>query len=98
MLLHSTCFLKKQIDAMALLKLNVLHLHLDDSAGWRIETDAYPDLTARTAWRKGYTYHEWEAGKYQFTTKDDPDGYGGCYSREELRELYSGADGEGGEA
>ena len=82
-------FLKKQVDAMALLKLNVLHLHLDDSAGWRIESDAYPDLTAKTAWRKGYTYHEWEAGKYKFTTKDDPEGYGGCYSKEELKELVS---------
>ena len=82
-------FLRKQIDAMALLKLNVLHLHLDDSAGWRIETDAYPDLTAKTAWRKGDTYHEWEAGKYRFTTEDDPEGYGGCYSREELRELVA---------
>ena len=82
-------FLKKQIDAMALLKLNVLHLHLDDSAGWRIEIDAYPDLTAKTAWRKGRTYHEWEAGKYRFTTEDDPEGYGGCYSREELRELVA---------
>ena len=82
-------FLKKQIDAMALLKLNVLHLHLDDSAGWRIEIDAYPDLTAKTAWRKGYTYHEWEAGKYTFTTRDDPEGYGGCYSRQELKELVA---------
>ena len=82
-------FLKKQIDAMAFLKLNVLHLHLDDSAGWRIESDSYPDLTAKTAWRKGYTYHEWEAGKYKFTTKDDPEGYGGCYSKEELRDLVA---------
>ena len=82
-------FLKKQVDAMALLKLNVLHLHLDDSAGWRIESDAYPDLTARTAWRKGYTYHEWEAGQYQFTTQDDPEGYGGYYSKEELKELVA---------
>jgi len=82
-------FLKKQVDAMALLKLNVLHLHLDDSAGWRIESEAYPDLTAKTAWRKGRTYHEWETGKYRFTTEDDPDGYGGCYSREELKELVA---------
>lgn len=82
-------FLKKQIDAMALLKLNVLHLHLDDSAGWRIESDTYPDLTARTAWRKGVTYHEWEAGQYRFTTSDDPSGYGGYYTKEELRELVA---------
>lgn len=82
-------FLKKQIDAMALLKLNVLHLHLDDSAGWRIESESYPDLTAKTAWRIGYTYHEWEAGKYKFTTADDPSGYGGYYTKEELKELVA---------
>lgn len=82
-------FMKKQIEAMALLKLNVLHLHLDDSAGWRIESDAYPDLTARTAWRKGSTYQEWEAGKYQFTTADDPGGYGGYYTKDELKELVA---------
>ena len=82
-------FLKKQIDAMALLKLNVLHLHLDDSAGWRIESEAYPFLTGKTAFRKGRTYHEWEAGKFQFTTADDPEGYGGYYTKEELKELVA---------
>ena len=82
-------FLKKQIDAMAMLKLNVLHLHLDDSAGWRIEIESYPDLTARTAWRIGGTYHEWEAGRYRFTTAGDPAGYGGFYTKDELRELVA---------
>ena len=80
-------FLKKEMDAMALLKLNVLHLHLDDSAGWRIESAAYPDLTAKTAWRIGRTYHEWEAAKYKFSTADDPEAYGGCYSADDLREI-----------
>ena len=36
--------LKKTIDAMAVHKLNVLHLHLTDDPGWRIEIDQYPDL------------------------------------------------------
>ena len=80
-------FLKKQIDAMALLKLNVLHLHLDDSAGWRIESEAYPGLTAKTAYRIGFTYHEWEAGKYKFSTADDPAASGGYYTKEDLREI-----------
>ena len=35
----------KTIDAMAMHKLNVLHLHLTDDPGWRIEIDAYPKLT-----------------------------------------------------
>ena len=82
-------FLKKQMDAMALLKLNILHLHLDDSAGWRIESDSYPNLTAATAFRKGYTYHEWEAGKYKFTTEEDPSGYGGYYTKAQLREVVA---------
>jgi hexosaminidase len=33
------------IDEMAALKLNVLHLHLTDDAGWRFEVPAYPQLT-----------------------------------------------------
>ena len=36
--------LKKTIDAMAMHKLNVLHLHLTDDTGWRIEVDRYPKL------------------------------------------------------
>lgn len=80
-------FLKKQVDAMALLKLNVLHLHLDDSAGWRIEIDSFPLLTEKTAFRLGHTYHEWEAGKYRFSVADDPLAYGGYYTKAQLREL-----------
>jgi len=34
------------IDAIALLKINVLHLHLTDDQGWRIHIDSWPDLTA----------------------------------------------------
>jgi hexosaminidase len=41
---------KQFIDAMALYKLNVLHLHLTDDQGWRIEIDAWPEL-ARTGGR-----------------------------------------------
>jgi hexosaminidase len=33
------------IDAIALLKLNVLHLHLTDDQGWRIQMDSWPELT-----------------------------------------------------
>jgi hexosaminidase len=37
--------LKKIIDAMAMHKLNTLHLHATDNQGWRIEIKAYPKLT-----------------------------------------------------
>jgi hexosaminidase len=37
---------KQYIDIMALYKLNVLHLHLTDDQGWRIQIDSRPRLTA----------------------------------------------------
>ena len=82
-------FLKKQMDAMALLKLNVLHLHLDDAAGWRIESPSYPLLTEKTAWRIGDYYYKWEQAHYKFVDKDDPEAYGGYYTPDELRDLVA---------
>ena len=35
------------VDMAAAYKLNVLHLHLTDDQGWRIEIKGYPQLTAR---------------------------------------------------
>ena len=80
-------FILKQIDAMALLGLNSLHLHLTDAAGWRIEIKSHPELTAKAAWRIGYTYAEWEAKGYPFSTSDNPDAYGGYYTQEDLKEI-----------
>ena len=45
------------IDVMASLKLNVLHLHLADDEGWRIEIPALPQLTQNGSSR-GYTIDE----------------------------------------
>ena len=36
---------RRVIDLMALYKFNVLHLHLTDSEGWRLESRARPELT-----------------------------------------------------
>ncbi|HET7458413.1 MAG TPA: family 20 glycosylhydrolase [Gemmatimonadaceae bacterium] len=36
---------KRYVDAMALYKLNRLHLHLADDQGWRIEIRSWPELT-----------------------------------------------------
>jgi hexosaminidase len=36
---------KTVIDMIALYKMNVLHLHLSDNEGWRIQINAYPRLT-----------------------------------------------------
>lgn len=37
---------KHYLDRMALLKLNMLHVHLTDDQGWRLHIDAWPNLTA----------------------------------------------------
>ena len=60
---RSVDFLKKQIDAMAMFKMNRMHLHLTDAAGWRLQIDAYPRLTSFAAWRPQPTWKEWWAGK-----------------------------------
>ena len=61
-------FVKKQIDALAFYKINRLHLHLTDAAGWRLEIKQYPLLTEFAAWRtdanwkKKYKTAEYKAG------------------------------------
>ena len=59
---RSVEFLKKQIDAMAAYKMNKLHLHLTDAAGWRLQIDAFPRLTEFAAWRPHETWKQWWAG------------------------------------
>ena len=44
-------FVHRLIDWMAVNKLNVLHWHLVDDQGWRIEIRKYPRLTQVSAWR-----------------------------------------------
>ncbi|AMB57769.1 beta-N-acetylhexosaminidase [Microterricola viridarii] len=41
----SVAAVKRYIDDIALLKLNVLHLHLTDDQGWRLQIDSWPRLT-----------------------------------------------------
>ncbi|MFY9152355.1 MAG: beta-N-acetylhexosaminidase [Prolixibacteraceae bacterium] len=43
---------KQMIDLMALFKMNILHWHLTDDIGWRIEIKKYPRLTEIGAWRR----------------------------------------------
>ena len=69
--------------------MNVMHLHLTDAAGWRLQIDAYPNLTDHVAWRIGETYHEWEGLGYPFTNAADPKAYGGFYTKEDIREIVS---------
>ncbi|VAW22157.1 beta-glycosyl hydrolase, partial [hydrothermal vent metagenome] len=56
---------KKYIDMIAMYKLNVLHLHLSDDQGWRIEIKSWPNLTTYG----GST--QVGGGKGGFYTQDD---------------------------
>lgn len=80
-------FVKKQIDAMARYKLNRLHLHLTDAAGWRLEIKKYPRLTQFAAWRSKPTWKEWWNGGRQYREEGAPDAYGGYYTQQDAREL-----------
>ena len=42
---------KDMLDHMAILKMNVLHWHLTDDQGWRIDIKRYPKLTEVAAYR-----------------------------------------------
>ncbi len=43
---HEPAEIRRLIDIMSGYKMNVLHLHLTDDQGWRIEIKGYPRLTA----------------------------------------------------
>ena len=85
---RSVEFLKRQIDMMARLKMNRLHLHLTDAAGWRIEVEAYPRLTEYAAWRKGATWKEWwSRDNRDYAEMGTEDAYGGYLTKEDAKEL-----------
>lgn len=82
-------FVKKQIDALARYKLNRLHLHLTDGAGWRIEIKKYPRLTDFAAWRPEAVWKKWWFGEdaRKYCEQDDPRAQGGFYTQDDVREL-----------
>ena len=82
-------FLMKQMDAMALVKLNKMHLHLTDGAGWRIEIDKYPELTGFAAWRPYRSWQEWWEGGREYCTQSDPEAQGGYYTKDDIREILA---------
>lgn len=75
---------KRFIDDMVQFKYNLLHLHLTDDQGWRIEIKSLPNLTKIGAWRAK------REGKWMNTTKphaSEPKTYGGFYTHEDIKEL-----------
>ncbi|MEO8254772.1 MAG: family 20 glycosylhydrolase [Flavobacterium sp.] len=78
-------YIEATIDRLAMLKMNVLHLHLVDDQGWRIEIKKYPKLTEIGAWRVDQENTSWNA---RLTVDPDKKGtYGGFLTQEELKEI-----------
>src|SRR5438045_2052443 len=72
------------IDQMVRYKYNLLHLHLTDDEGWRIEIKALPKLTEVGAWNaKKYGYF----GTFSKPTADEPRTFGGFFTQQDIKEL-----------
>ena len=82
-------FVKKQIDALSYFKINRLHLHLTDAAGWRIEIKKYPRLTNLAAWRTHPNWKVWWNGDRKYAHQSDTAAYGGYYTQDDIRELVA---------
>ena len=84
---RSKAFVEKQIRQMAAYKMNRLHLHLTDAAGWRLQIDSYPQLTALAAWRSDSLWKSWWQGDRRYLPEGSQGAYGGYYTKEEIRQL-----------
>jgi hexosaminidase len=80
---YPVAVVKRVIEQMARLKLNVFHWHLTEDQGWRIEIKKYPRLTEVGAWRKqtliGHGHDE--------PKRYDDVVHGGFYTQEEVRDV-----------
>ncbi len=65
--------IERHIDLLSRFKLNVLHWHLTEDQGWRLEIKRYPRLTSVGAWRR----------------EGDGSRYGGFYTQAQARHLVA---------
>jgi hexosaminidase len=74
------------IDEMARYKFNLLHMHLTDDEGWRIEIKSLPKLTEVGAWnvKKTGTF-----GTFSDPTADEPRNFGGFFTQEDMKEIIT---------
>ncbi|HKZ65664.1 MAG TPA: family 20 glycosylhydrolase [Chitinophagaceae bacterium] len=77
---------KEFIDDMVKYKFNLLHWHLTDDQGWRIEIKSLPKLTSVGAWRVDKT------GTFNTFSKPEPNEprtYGGFYTQDDIKEIVA---------
>ncbi|MFC5194571.1 beta-N-acetylhexosaminidase [Bizionia hallyeonensis] len=83
--MFSVNFIKKYIDALALLKMNTFHWHLTEDQGWRIEIKKYPKLQEIAAYRDETLIGHYNTQPQKFDGKR----YGGFYTQEEIKDIVA---------
>ncbi|PHS54748.1 MAG: beta-N-acetylhexosaminidase [Lutibacter sp.] len=78
-------YIKQVIDGLVMHKMNVLHLHLVDDQGWRMEIKKYPKLTEVGAWRVDQEDKHWNSR--DAVDSKEKGTYGGFLTQEDLKEL-----------
>ncbi|MFF2195193.1 beta-N-acetylhexosaminidase [Streptomyces sp. NPDC058157] len=73
----------RYIDLLAAHKLNVLHLHLTDDQGWRIEIRRHPRLTETGSWRPRTRWGHRASPLWNETP------HGGFYTHDDIREIVA---------
>ncbi|MFF6998518.1 beta-N-acetylhexosaminidase [Streptomyces sp. NPDC008313] len=71
------------IDLLAAHKLNVLHFHLSDDQGWRVEIKRYPKLTETGSWRARTKFGHRASPLWE----EKP--HGGFYTQDDIREIVA---------
>lgn len=71
------------VELLAMHKLNVFHLHLNDDQGWRFPSESYPRLIEVGSWRRGTSFGPKGEGGIE------PTPHGGYYTKHELSDLVA---------
>ncbi len=74
---------KKLLDEMTLLKMNVFHWHLTEDQGWRIEIKKYPRLTEIGSKRDSTEVDNFGSNRF------DGKPHSGFYTQDEIREIVA---------
>jgi hexosaminidase len=75
---------KAYIDLLARYKMNRFHWHRTEDQVWRIQIDAYPELTEISAFRE-----QTQIGHGADDFNGDGQRYGGFYTKDEIREIVA---------
>jgi hexosaminidase len=81
--MFSVEFIKKYIDALAMLKFNTFHWHLTEDQGWRIEIKKYPKLNSIGSYRDSTLIGHYTDKPIKY----DKTRYGGYYTQKEIKEI-----------